>query len=406
MPVQDIDVVVIGAGAAGMMAAATASQRGRGVALIDHSERLAEKIRISGGGRCNFTNTQTAADRYLSQNPHFCKSALAQYSQHDFIDLVNRYGVAWHEKKLGQLFCDDSAQDIIDLLKAECDLVGIAWRMGTKIEGIEQLPTGFLVRTSREHWRCQSLVIATGGLSIPPIGATAFGYDLARQFGLPLVPTAPALVPLTFDPKDLYGELAGVSLDCEARAESGPAFRENVLSTHKGVSGPAILQISSYWTPGEAIALDLLPGRDAQQLFDDAKRSDALLPNVLADWLPKRFAQAFCAALVEIRPMKQYRPAELEQVAARLHDWRVVPCGSQGYQPGLQKGGGHPGWRRHQRVAVKNPDGATGVRTVLRGRSGRRDRLAGRLQLSVGLVVRLGGRAERLARRLTPKATQ
>jgi hypothetical protein len=332
MPEQDIDVVVIGAGAAGMMAAASASQRGRGVALIDHSERLAEKIRISGGGRCNFTNTQTAADRYLSRNPHFCKSALAQYTQHDFIDLVNRHGVAWHEKKLGQLFCDDSAQDIIDLLKAECDLVGTTWRMGTAITGITQTGTGFIVRTTREDWRCESLIVATGGLSIPPIGATGFGYELARQFNLPVVATAPALVPLTFEPKDLYGELAGVSLDCEARAENGPAFRENVLFTHKGVSGPAILQISSYWSPGESISLDLLPGRDAAALFEEAKRSDMLLPNVLADWLPKRFAHAFCESVVDIRPMKQYRPAELAQVAERLHQWQVKPSGSQGYK--------------------------------------------------------------------------
>ena len=332
MPKQDIDVVVIGAGAAGMMAAASASQRGRGVVLIDHSEHLAEKIRISGGGRCNFTNTQTAADRYLSQNPHFCRSALAQYSQNDFIDLVNRYGIAWHEKKLGQLFCDDSAQNIIDLLKAECDVGGTQWRMGTQVSGVEQTDNGFLVSSNREHWRCQSLVIATGGLSIPPIGATAFGYDLARQFGLPLQATAPALVPLTFDPKDLYGELAGVSLDCEAFAETGPGFRENVLFTHKGVSGPAILQISSFWSPGQTITLDLLPGRDIRQLFEEAKRSDMLLPNVLSDWLPRRFAHAFCAALVDIKPMKQYQAFELEQMAARLHAWQVKPCGSQGYK--------------------------------------------------------------------------
>lgn len=332
MQKQDIDVVVIGAGAAGMMAAASASQRGRGVALIDHSERLAEKIRISGGGRCNFTNTQAAADRYLSRNPHFCKSALAQYSQHDFIDLVNRHGVAWHEKKLGQLFCDDSAQNIIDLLKAECDLVGITWRMGTRIEAVEAMDGGFLVRTSRETWQCQSLVIATGGLSIPPIGATGFGYDLARQFDLPVTALAAGLVPLTFEPKDLYGELAGVSLDCEAHGGEGPRFRENVLFTHRGVSGPAILQISSYWAPGREISLDLLPGRDAGQLFEEARRSDMLLPNVLSDWLPKRFAQAFCAAHGEVKPMKQYQLAELAALASHLHDWRVKPSGSEGYK--------------------------------------------------------------------------
>ncbi|QDQ29326.1 NAD(P)/FAD-dependent oxidoreductase [Chitinimonas arctica] len=329
---QDIDVIVIGAGAAGMMAAASASQRGRGVALIDHSERLAEKIRISGGGRCNFTNLHCTAERYVSRNPHYCKSALAQYSQHDFIELVNRHGIAWHEKKLGQLFCDESAQDIIDMLKAECDQGGTVWRMATSVEGIERLDSGFIVRTSREHWRCQSLIIASGGLSIPPIGATGFGYEVAKQFGLPLTPLAAGLVPLTFEPKDLYGELAGVSLDCDAHAGAGPHFRENVLFTHRGVSGPAILQISSYWTPGQEIALDLLPGRDAAQLFEEAKRSDMLLPNVLADWLPKRFAQAFCAAHIAIKPMKQYSAAELAQISGHLHDWRVKPSGSEGYK--------------------------------------------------------------------------
>ncbi|MBL8508903.1 MAG: NAD(P)/FAD-dependent oxidoreductase [Chitinimonas sp.] len=332
MPILDIDVVVIGAGAAGMMAAASASQRGRGVALVDHSERLAEKIRISGGGRCNFTNIHCAPDRYLSRNPHYCKSALAQYSQQDFIDLVNRYGIDWHEKKLGQLFCDHSAQDIINLLKSECDLVGIEWRMATQVLGVSQTDTGFLVETSRETWRCQSLIIASGGLSIPPIGATGLGYEIAKQFGLPITPLAAGLVPLTFEPKDLYGELAGVSLDCDAHGGEGPHFRENVLFTHRGVSGPAILQISSYWTPGREITLDLLPGRDVAELFEDAKRSDALLPNVLADWLPKRFAQAFCAAHVAIKPMKQYTPAELALLASQLHGWRVKPSGSEGYK--------------------------------------------------------------------------
>ncbi|MCC7005300.1 MAG: NAD(P)/FAD-dependent oxidoreductase [Ottowia sp.] len=329
---QDIDVVVIGAGAAGMMAAASASQRGRGVVLIDHMERLAEKIRISGGGRCNFTNSRTHAECYLSQNPHFCKSALAQYTTTDFIDLVNRYAIPWHEKKLGQLFCDDSAQDIITMLKTECDTGGTQWRLGVQVLSITQTTQGFSVHTSREHWHCQSLIIATGGLSIPAIGATGFGYDLAKQFGLTVTPLAAGLVPLTFEPRDLYAELAGVSLDCSARATTGPQFRENILFTHRGVSGPAILQISSYWKPGEEITLDLLPEKDANQLFTEAKNSDLLLPNVLADWLPKRFAQAFCATVLDIKPMKQYSAAELTQLTTRLHNWRVIPSGSQGYK--------------------------------------------------------------------------
>jgi predicted Rossmann fold flavoprotein len=332
MPKQNIDIVVIGAGAAGMMAAATASQRGRGVVLIDHAPHLAEKIRISGGGRCNFTNIRAHAECYLSHNPHFCKSALAQYTAADFLNLVQRHAIPWHEKKLGQLFCDNSSQDIIDALKAECDAGNTAWRLGTKILAIEQAKNGFIVRTSREHWYCQSLIVASGGLSIPAIGATGFGYDLARQFGLSVTPLSAGLVPLTFEPRDLYTELAGVALDCHARANTGPSFRENILFTHRGVSGPAILQISSYWKPGEEIFLDLLPEHDAAQLFEETQRTDTLLSNVLADYLPKRFAQIFCATLLDIKPMKQYSKAELALLATRLHNWRVLPSGSQGYK--------------------------------------------------------------------------
>lgn len=329
---KDVDVIVLGAGAAGMMAAATASQRGRGVVLIDHAERLAEKIRISGGGRCNFTNTRVEAGCYLSRNPHFCKSALAQYSATDFMALVKRYGIAWHEKKLGQLFCDNSAQDIIAMLKNECDVGATEWRIGTQVFAVEKISHGFMVHTSRERWRCQSLVIATGGLSIPAIGATGFGYDLAKQFGLNITPLTPGLVPLTFEPRDLYTELAGVAIDCKAYARSGPEFREHILFTHRGISGPAILQISSYWKPGEEIVLDLLPEHDAGLLFEEAKNTLTLLPNVLAAYLPKRFAQTLCASLVEIKPMKQYSAAELALVATRLHNWRVVPSGTQGYK--------------------------------------------------------------------------
>lgn len=332
MHTQNIDVVVIGAGAAGMMAAASASQRGRGVALIDHAERLAEKIRISGGGRCNFTNIHAQATCYLSKNPHFCKSALAQYTVTDFIDLVNRYAIPWHEKKLGQLFCNESAQDIINMLKSECDLGAVEWRMNTQILSVDKTINGFIVRTSREHWHCQSLILATGGLSIPAIGATGFGYELAKQFKLPITPLTPGLVPLTFEPRDLYTELAGVALDCIAHTGTSPTFRENVLFTHRGVSGPAILQISSYWKPGDAISFDLLPEQDASKLFDETRHSNSLLPNVLANYFPKRFAQAVCASLAEIKPMKQYSTAELGFLAERLHHWQVIPSGTQGYK--------------------------------------------------------------------------
>ncbi len=330
----EIDVVIIGAGAAGMMCAATAAQRGRGVVLIDHATVLAEKIRISGGGRCNFTNINARPECYLSQNPHFSRSALAQYSQRDFIGLVERYGIGYHEKKLGQLFCDDSAQNIIDMLKTECDQAGVQWRMGTSIGEISHDGTAYQVRTSREHWRCASLVVACGGLSIPPIGATGLGYDIARQFDLTIVPTAPALVPLSFDPKDLFADLSGISLDVSVQLAEGkaPAFRENVLLTHKGVSGPAILQISSYWNPGDTLRFDLLPDHDAGQLLEEAARSEQLLGNVLSSWLPKRFATTFCEANFANKPLKQYTPKERAEIAARLHDWRVKPNGSVGYK--------------------------------------------------------------------------
>lgn len=313
------------------MAASIAAQRGRGVALIDHADKLAEKIRISGGGRCNFTNLYTRAECYLSTNPHFCKSALAQYTVQDFLDLLKHHDVAWHEKKLGQLFCDNSAQQIIDLLQAECDAGGVQWRMSTKVVDIQKTDTGFRVATSKETWDCESLIIASGGLSIPQIGATGFGYNLARQFGLEVVPTAAALVPLTFEPKDLFEALSGVAVDCDVSIGK-TSFREAVLFTHRGVSGPAILQISSYWQPGTAISIDLLPGIDIQGQLEAAKRSDALLPNVLSEWLPKRFAQAFCEAHLPIKPMKQYTPAELTLMASKLSDWRVIPSGTVGYK--------------------------------------------------------------------------
>jgi predicted Rossmann fold flavoprotein len=329
----DYDVVVIGAGAAGMMCAAQAGQRGRRVLLIEHYHLLGEKIRISGGGRCNFTNLGAGPGNYLSQNPDFCRSALARYTPRHFISLVEKYGIAHHEKKLGQLFCDDTAQDIIRMLKSECDRGNVQWRMPCPVESAVRASYGFAVATPQGTVRCTSLVIATGGLSVPKIGATPFGYRIAEQFGLPVVPPRPGLVPLAFAPEALarYGDLSGVSVDAEVACNGG-SFRENLLFTHRGLSGPAILQISSYWDGRTPLSIDLLPGEDAAQWLCAQVNSQARLPTLLAQRLPKRFAQQWCAAHDAAMPLKQLGEVRLRNIAAQLHDWRVLPSGTLGYQ--------------------------------------------------------------------------
>jgi predicted Rossmann fold flavoprotein len=333
MPMTEYDVVVIGAGAAGMMCAAQAGQRGRSVLLIEHYHRLGEKIRISGGGRCNFTNVDAGPANYLSRNPEFCRSALARYTPRHFIALVEKYGIAYHEKKLGQLFCDDSAQDIIRMLRTECDAGGVAWRMPCAVEAVRRDGSDFLLDTTDGPVRCQSLVISTGGLSVPKIGATPFGYRIAEQFGLDIVPPRPGLVPLAFAPDALaqYGDLSGISLDAEIACNGG-RFRENLLFTHRGLSGPAILQISSFWDGKAPLSIDLLPGMDAAQWLCGDAASSVQLPNFLAERLPKRFAQQWCAAHALLLPMKQLGERRLREVASALHDWRVLPSGTLGYQ--------------------------------------------------------------------------
>ncbi|MFC7420900.1 NAD(P)/FAD-dependent oxidoreductase [Iodobacter arcticus] len=326
-----VDVIVIGAGAAGMMCAATAGQRGRKVVLIDHATKLAEKIRISGGGRCNFTNLNTLASCYQSENPHFVKSALKQYSQFDFIKMVESYGLGYYEKTLGQLFCDQGSQAIIDMLKAEVDLGGVIWRMDTGIVAIQKTDTGFEVITSRETWLCSSLVVACGGLSIPPIGATGLGYEIAKQFDIPVLPLAAALVPLTFQPQDLWTDLAGVAIEDTIVSCGGMQFREAILLTHKGLSGPAILQISSYWRAGDSLEIDLLPDVDFDEIWVAANR-DALISTILSERLPKRLVQAWMAEWGDIKPLKQYSPKELLAIAESFHCWRIVPSGSVGYK--------------------------------------------------------------------------
>ena len=330
---SDHDVVVIGAGAAGMMCAAQAGQRGRSVLLIEHYHLLGEKIRISGGGRCNFTNSGATPANFLSQNPDFCRSALARYTPRHFIAQVEKYGIAYHEKKLGQLFCDDTAQDIIRMLKDECDRGNVQWRMPCPVDRVERRTEGFEITTPQGSARCGSLVIATGGLSVPKIGATPFGYRIAEQFGLPVVPPRPGLVPLAFAPEALarYGDLSGVTIDAEVACNGG-RFRENLLFTHRGLSGPAILQVSSYWDGRTPLSIDLLPGEDAALWLCAQVNSQALLPTLLAQRLPKRFAQQWCAAHGVAMPMKQLGEERLREAAQLLHHWRVLPSGTLGYQ--------------------------------------------------------------------------
>ena len=332
---QACDVVVIGAGAAGMMCAATAGQRGRRVVLIDHYDKVGEKIRISGGGRCNFTNLHATHRDFLSRNRDFCRSALARYTPRDFIALVDSHGIRHHEKTLGQLFCDESAKQVIDMLVAQCAKGGVQWRQPCAVSGVRREGEGFEVDTAMGPLRCASLVVATGGLTVPKIGATPFAYRIAGQFGLSVVPPKPALVPLSFDPELLarYGDLSGVSLDAETWCGEG-RFREALLFTHRGLSGPSILQVSSYWQANGAaqpIHVDLLPGVDARAWFEDERRSKSNLSTVLAQRLPKRFAQQWCEALGIDKPVAQLSDRALDDAAARLADWPVYPSGTLGY---------------------------------------------------------------------------
>jgi predicted Rossmann fold flavoprotein len=328
----EFDVVVIGAGAAGMMCAATAGQRGRRVLLVEHYDVVGEKIRISGGGRCNFTNVSAGPANYLSSNPDFCRSALARYTPRDFVALVDRHRIRWHEKKLGQLFCDDTALDIIRMLKAECERGRVEWRHPCPVDGVAREGDRWRVDTPRGAVQARSLVIATGGLTVPKIGATPFGYRLAEQFGLAIVPPRPALVPLAFPPDLLarYGDLAGLSLDAEVSCGRG-RFREALLLTHRGLSGPAILQISSYWDGSEPIAIDVLPGVDVAGWLAPQARSDARLDTLLADRLPRRFAQAWGEAHGFARRVRDLAAADLARAAAALSRWEVRPSGTLGY---------------------------------------------------------------------------
>lgn len=333
---RSTEVIIIGAGAAGLMCAIHAANRGRQVLLLDHANKPGKKILMSGGGRCNFTNLYTEPANFLSHNPHFCKSALARYTQWDFIEMVGKHAVPYHEKKLGQLFCDNKSSDILDMLLSELQSAGAELRMDTRTEQIEKLEHGYLLETSMGTLQCQSLVIATGGLSIPTLGATGFGYQVARQFGHTLLPTRAGLVPFTITEPQLKAmctELSGTSVDCVASC-NGTSFRENLLFTHRGLSGPAILQVSSFWHSGDSVEINLLPEHDALAWLQQqqAERPNSELKTLLGEVFTKKMANLLAEHWFVSRPMKQYTPAELAEVADKLAAWQVVPAGTEGYR--------------------------------------------------------------------------
>ncbi|RJG15694.1 NAD(P)/FAD-dependent oxidoreductase [Massilia cavernae] len=341
---KQYDVAVIGAGAAGMMCAAVAAQRGKRVVLIDHAAKLAEKIRISGGGRCNFTNINAGPANFLSENPHFCKSALSRYTPQDFLALVKKHRIGYHEKHRGQLFCDDSAEQVIQMLKTECADGNVTWRMPCSVASVENTSEGFLLETDTGDILADSVVIATGGLSIPKIGATDFGYRIAAQYGLKMVEPRPGLVPLTFDGPswEAFAPLSGIALEVEVETGSGKErgakrgfFREDLLFTHRGLSGPAILQISSYWQPGTPIVLNLLPDIDvAQTLIEGKGTIKKQLGNVLSQWLPARLAEGLLVAngFAPDARLADMADAKLRKLGDAINRWAIVPTGSEGYR--------------------------------------------------------------------------
>ena len=335
---HDIDVLILGGGAAGLFCALTAGQRGRSVLVLDSSNKVGKKILMSGGGRCNFTNLDIQPENYLSANPHFVKSALSQYTQWDFIALVEKHGIAYHEKGLGELFCDDSSKQILQMLVAECDASGVTIRTKVHTDQVTCTEKGFQVSTSQGVVAAQSLVVATGGLSIPTLGSSGFGYELAEQFGLNVLPRTPGLVPFTFTDhiKGLCERLSGTSVDVEVSVP-GQSFRGAVLFTHRGLSGPAALQISSYWQPGDVITLDLGPEVDFQTLLlaDKQAHPKALLRTRLGQYLPKSLVSELELLLWPLeaeRPIAEITNARIEQISQTLHQWSLKPAGTEGYR--------------------------------------------------------------------------
>ena len=333
--IKKYDVIIIGAGAAGMMSAIEAGKRGRKVLLVDHSEKIGEKIRISGGGRCNFTNVNTHPSKFISKNPNFSISALSQYTQNDFIDLIKKHKIEFHEKKLGQLFCDGSAQQIIDMLLLECEMANVILKKEVNIENIDKQGDQYLIDADLEKYSCNSLVIATGGLSIPKIGASKFGYEIAKKFNLNVVETLPALVPLTFNEKILMmcRELSGLSLGAIVSFNK-TLFEEGMLFTHRGLSGPSILQISSYWKLGNNININLSPNLDIFYLLEDKKQSNPKqdINNIIAEILPKRLAHMICSENNIDGNISELSNKNLKKLSNAINSWVIKPIGSEGYR--------------------------------------------------------------------------
>ncbi|MCK8109082.1 NAD(P)/FAD-dependent oxidoreductase [Pseudoalteromonas sp. 2CM41L] len=334
---NQVDVIVIGAGAAGLMSAAQAGYRGRSVTVLDMGKKPGRKILISGGGRCNFTNENASPENYLCSNPHFVKSCLSRYTQHDFIELVDRHGLVYHHKTLGQLFCDNSAQDIVDILLTECEWAGVNIKLRSEVLNVAKTDIGYRVTTEQETLTCESLVIASGGLTMPKLGATPIGYKIAEQFGLNVLPTMAALVPFTLHQhdKERFEGLSGISIPCEVSSEDGTVFKENILFTHRGLSGPAILQISSFWRAGQAVSINLLPDLDLKQQLADWRETQAQksLKNSLATILPKRFIDILhdSKAIPDCN-INQLTHAQIDELASYIHAWQIKPNGTEGYR--------------------------------------------------------------------------
>lgn len=331
------DVMVIGAGAAGLMCAAQAGYRGKNVIVVDMGKKPGRKILISGGGRCNFTNEAASPENYLCQNPHFAKSALSRYTAQDFIELVERHGLAYHHKTLGQLFCDNSAQDIVDILMTECEWAGVDLHLRTEVLSVEKTANGYIVITNNKAYQCEALVVAAGGLTMPKLGASPIGYKIAEQFGLNVLPTCAALVPFTLHEHDKqrFDGLSGISVDCLVTSENGTSFRENILFTHRGLSGPAILQISSYWQAGQYVSINLLPENQLPQQIaawrvDNPQKA---LKNCLTTLLPKRLIDVMVTEqVIPEKAINQLTHAEIDTLANYLHNWQIKPNGTEGYR--------------------------------------------------------------------------
>ncbi|ENB1602440.1 NAD(P)/FAD-dependent oxidoreductase [Vibrio parahaemolyticus] len=337
MSIIQHDVIIIGAGAAGLMCAASAGQRGRSVLVIDHGKRPGRKILISGGGRCNFTNYDVTANNYLSQNPHFCKSALSQYTNWDFLALIAKYNISFHERDHGQLFCDDSAKDIVNLLTSECEETGnVQYKYQSEIISVERIgDNAFEVKTTQGTFKCESLVIATGGLSMPRLGATPFGWKIAEQFGLAVIPPQAALVPFTLDGREKgLTELTGTALPVRISCNN-KEFLEALLFTHRGISGPSVLQISSYWNPGDSVTVDWLPETNALEFLENAIAENPVqeLKTALSKLLPKRLVEYFIELNVfENKPLRQFNKKQIENIDLNLHNWKIKPNGTEGYR--------------------------------------------------------------------------